>query len=187
MNRTTEQWIEALNLRPHPEGGFFVESYRSTESLSSTALPDRYGSDRTFSTAIYFLLKLDQFSAFHRVASDELWHAYDGLPVRLYLLAEEGKLTEFDLGLDLTAGQQPQIAIPANHWFAAKPIDTTASPYDYSLVGCTVSPGFDFADFELASRPDLLKQFPAHASIISMLTLNPPAEYLLSPDNSVII
>lgn len=148
-----EYWITKLGLLPHPEGGFFKESYRSTESIPGASLPARYGSDRSFSTQIYFMLVKGNFSAFHKVASDETWHFYNGAPVLLHLLDQSGH-TKIQIGIE--DGMEPQITVPAGTWFAAE----VAEGGDFSLVGCSVAPGFDFADFEMANKEELYKQFP---------------------------
>ena len=144
--KTARDWVDALGLQPHPEGGYFKETYRSTESVDQAHLPPRFGGSRAFSTAIYFLLEAGQVSAWHRIKSDELWHFYDGGPLEISVRMANGQTEVHSLGLDLEAGERPQIVIPANHWFSARPKTGTA----YTLVGCTVSPGFDFADFTLA-------------------------------------
>ncbi|MCK5456611.1 MAG: cupin domain-containing protein, partial [Melioribacteraceae bacterium] len=138
----TKQWISKLNLKPHPEGGFYSEVYRSDEILLSTAIGDRYAGSRTVSTSIYFLLTENQFSAFHKIKSDELWHFYDGAAIKLYLISEDGKLEIKKLGININENEVPQITIPKNIWFAAEPIDKES----FTLVGCTVAPGFDFKD-----------------------------------------
>ncbi len=159
-------WIRHLGLQPHPEGGYFRETYRATESIAHQHLPERFAGSRSFSTAIYFLLEAGQCSAFHRIRSDEAWHLYAGGPLEIYAITPTGELIRHRLGLDLTQGEQPQRVIPADHWFASRP----APGVSYALVGCTVAPGFDFSDFEMGSRPDLLRQFPTHAALIRELT-----------------
>lgn len=166
MIKKTQQWISKLNLRPHPEGGFFSEVYRSDETLLSTSLDERYAGSRSVSTSIYFLLKGNQFSAFHKIKSDELWHFYDGSAIKLYLLSGDGKLEIKKLGINIGENEVPQITVPKNIWFAAEPIDKES----FSLVGCTVAPGFDFNDFELGERKDLLQKFPQHKDLIIRFT-----------------
>ncbi|MDP6522750.1 MAG: cupin domain-containing protein [Kiritimatiellia bacterium] len=158
--------IEALKLEPHPEGGFFRETYRSAELIDITALPGRYAGDRCFSTAIYFLLEHPDFSAFHRIRSDELWHHYDGAGITIHVLSQDGSYRCLGLGNDMESGRQPQLTVPAGCWFAAE----TMLPGSYSLAGCTVSPGFDFHDFEMADRQELCRIYPAHKSLIERLT-----------------
>ena len=165
---TAPYWIDHLNLQPHPEGGYFAEVYRAAEDIPASALPDRYTGPRSFGTSIYFLLDEQRFSAFHRIQSDEGWHYYTGnSPIWLYVLAPDGRLTEHVLGPDPEAGQVFQVVVPARHWFAAHVADEAGA---FGLVGCTVQPGFDFADFELAERTTLQAECPAHAALIARLT-----------------
>lgn len=161
-------WIHRLQLQEHPEGGYYAEVYRSEESISKDGLPDRFEGPRSMGTSIYFLLHGDTFSAFHRIKSDEGWHFYTGNhPVHLYVIAPDGTLTEHILGSDFEARQKFQAVVPAGHWFAAR---AGYAQEDYALVGCTVSPGFDFQDFEMAEREELLKQFPQHEVLIKRFT-----------------
>lgn len=150
--------LATLELAPHPEGGFFRETFRSPTMLH---FPDRPA--RSASTAIYFLLPAGSFSALHRVSSDEVWHHYDGAPVDLHLIAQDGAHVVLGLGKDLEAGERPQHVVPAGVWQAALPRGD-------ALCGCTVAPGFDFADFELAERAALTRAYPRHAEIIAALT-----------------
>ena len=151
-------WIEKLQLKEHPEGGYFREVYRSDEVISKRALPPRYTGDRNMSTSIYFLLEGNQFSSFHRIQSDETWHFYTGTVLEIFVLEHAGNLTHFLLGKDLQAGEHLQITIPRNHWFGARLKDKST----FALLGCTVSPGFHFDDFELAEERKLVEEFPAH-------------------------
>jgi predicted cupin superfamily sugar epimerase len=161
MNEDVVLLIERLGLEPHPEGGFFRETFRAP--LVLRGLP--HGAPRHASTAIYFLLPAGTFSAFHRVRSDEVWHHYDGDPVALHVIAEGGAHSVVRLGRDLSAGETPQAVVPANAWQSAEPLGER-----FALCGCTVAPGFDFADFEMASRADLTARFPKLAPIIARLT-----------------
>lgn len=154
-----------MNLSPHPEGGYYNETYRAAEKIGVKALPERFGGDRNFGTAIYFLLSKNDRSLFHRIKSDELWHYHDGDSLTIYVLTANG-LTTQRLGIDLELGDQPQVVVPANHWFGASVCEKGA----YTLASCTVSPGFDFGDFELAERKDLLWEYPNNAEIIEKLT-----------------
>lgn len=158
-------WIDRLQLSPHPEGGFYRETYRSAETLSIEGLPKRFPGERNISTAIYFLLRSQDRSRFHRIKSDELWHFYAGGSLSIYVLKDED-LSIYRLGDQPDKGQSLQIIIPANCWFGAK-VDESNS---YTLAGCTVAPGFDFQDFEFADRSLLVKEFPMHQRIIEMLT-----------------
>ncbi|QMU29716.1 cupin domain-containing protein [Adhaeribacter radiodurans] len=142
--------IRRLKLQPHPEGGFYRETYRSNQSLVNNQ-----GQNRNVSTAIFYLLQDNYKSAFHRILSDELWFFHQGLTVEIVII-QDGQLTSVLLGNDFEKGEIPQAIIPANTWFAAKIKNRTG----YSLISCTVAPGFDFADFELAEKEKLLQQFP---------------------------
>jgi predicted cupin superfamily sugar epimerase len=160
-------WINRLGLTRHPEGGFFKEVYRSGEVISKKGLPERYTSFRPFSTSIYFLLESHDFSAFHRLKSDEVWHFYLGSPLTLYILKPTGDLSLVVLGDDPEKGHQLQFTVGMGCWFAAK----VNEPGTYSLLGCAVSPGFDFEDFELGHRDDLIRKFPKHQKLIEGLSL----------------
>lgn len=157
--------IERLGLVRHPEGGWYRETYRAAETIPADALPERFGGDRSFCTAIYFLLGKTDVSALHRITSDEMWHFYAGAPLTVHLFSAPGEHRTFTLGRDLAAGETYQAVVPAGCWFGAE----VTGNGDYSLVGCTVAPGFDFADFEMGTRDDLLTQFPGHADIILRL------------------
>lgn len=163
MHPDTEAMIRALDLVAHPEGGFYRETFRSHQAL--TIGPD--SRVRAASTAIYFLLPVGTFSALHRVSSDEVWHHYDGAPLDLHLITEQGAHETIVLGRELAAGQRPQHVVPAGVWQAAVP---HAGVAPHTLCGCTVAPGFDFADFEMPSRDVLTKLFPARMSLIAQLT-----------------
>lgn len=158
--------IADLKLEPHPEGGYFRETYRSKEIIAQDSLGVSYIGEHNFSTCIYFLLKSDAFSAFHRIHQDEIWHFYDGSPIRLHIISPIGDYSFVLIGRDFEQGQVPQFVVPGGCWFSANVINED----DYSLVGCTVSPGFDFGDFELAKRADLVRMFPMHGKIITQLT-----------------
>ena len=162
---TVEQLIKQYALQPHPEGGWYKETYKSSEMVSSNVLPERFSGDRAFSTAIYFLLEAGNFSAFHRIKSDECWHFYSGDPLLVYVLFPLGKLEIIKLGSDFARGELFQYVVPANCWFASRP----APGSSFSFVGCTVSPGFEFTDFELANATELRKIYPEHAGIINEL------------------
>ncbi len=160
--RSSKYWIDKLELTAHPEGGYFKEVYRSDESANT--LPDRFLGERSFSTAIYFLLEKGQKSVFHRIKSDELWHFYDGEPVVIYIIDPLGILSVLKLGLDLDDGYLPQLVVPKNCWFAVEPEG------EYTLSGCTVAPGFNFEDFEMADQKSLLQNYPHHSDIIKKFT-----------------
>ncbi len=163
--QTAEAYIRYYGLLPHPEGGWYRETYKSTGVIPAAALPDGFSGERPLSTAIYFLLEAGNFSAFHRIRSDECWHFYAGDPLEVFILHPQGKLELIRLGPDVEQGACFQYVVPANCWFASRP----ATGSRYCFVGCTVAPGFDFADFELAKAEELTDQFPLHRELISSL------------------
>jgi predicted cupin superfamily sugar epimerase len=165
MTATAQSYIQALQLQPHPEGGFFSESYRSAQTMALSA-PGGGTQQRNVCTAIYFLLEAGNFSAFHRIQSDEIWHFYAGQALEVLELLPDGQLCCTRLGSDILRGEIPQYVVPADTWFASR----VAEGGTFSLVGCTVAPGFDFADFRLARREDLLEIFPQHRQVITELT-----------------
>ena len=165
MQHTVAALVEQFGLLPHPEGGFYKETYRSEESIASQALPQRFAGDRNFSTAIYFLLEQGNFSAFHRIQSDECWHFYAGQSLHVHVIHPNGHYELLKLGNNLTNGETFQAVVPAGSWFASE----TAAGGQFSFVGCTVAPGFDFADFELAKAAELILLFPAMALLIKRL------------------
>lgn len=152
--------IEKLQLIPHPEGGFYRQTYRADQQIELH--PNR---SRHVNTAIYFLLLDDGKSMFHRIQSDELWFFHQGEPLEIIWI-EKGELKARLLGNNLSAGEQPQISIPAKTWFAAR----MKNPGNYSLVSCTVAPGFDFEDFELADPEGLSREFPKLKETIQLFT-----------------
>lgn len=161
MNEEVLRLVTELGLGPHPEGGFYREMWRAPLVLGG--LP--HGAPRAAHTAIYFLLPAGTFSAIHRVASDEVWHHYDGDAVDLHLIDDEGQHRVELLGRDLARGQRPQRVVPAGVWQAAVPQGAR-----FALCGCTVAPGFDFADFEMPPREAMVALFPAHAALLTQLT-----------------
>lgn len=161
-----QYWVDHLGLEPHPEGGFYRQTYIAGEAIAEPHLPRRYKGQRPFSTAIYFLLEYPDFSAFHRLRSDEVWHFYTGHPLTLWLISPQGELSCLHLGPNSHQGQTFQGVVPAGYWFAA----SLDAPDTFALVGCTMAPGFDFADFELAQQAELIRQFPQHHHLIERLT-----------------
>jgi uncharacterized protein len=159
-------WIERLRLAPHPEGGYFRETYRATETVARAALPDRFPGPRPFSTAIYFLLPSDDVSRLHRLRSDELWHFHAGSALVIAILEPGTGAREIVLGPDPDRGETLQASVPAGCWFGAR----VRTPSSFTLAGCTVAPGFDYADFELADRAAVLREFPHDAALIARLT-----------------
>jgi predicted cupin superfamily sugar epimerase len=166
MRPDASYWIKKLQLTQHVEGGAFRETYRSELTIPHTVLPLFFQGDRNASTTIYFLLASGQFSAFHRIAADEVWHFYFGDPLLVHEINHNGRLITHLLGTNPEKGESFQTVIKAGSWFASVP----APGSEYALVGCTVAPGFDFADFELAERAALSQQYPEHTELIQQLT-----------------
>jgi predicted cupin superfamily sugar epimerase len=162
---TASQLIQQYNLQSHPEGGWYKETYRSNEFVPANALPERFAGNRVFSTAIYFLLEQGDFSAFHKIKSDECWHFYAGGALLIYVLEPGGYLKITQLGQNISAGQVFQFTVPANCWFASRPAEGSR----FCFVGCTVAPGFDFADFEMADGNTLIALYPSNATTINGL------------------
>ncbi|UZQ55960.1 cupin domain-containing protein [Trichothermofontia sichuanensis B231] len=163
-------WRDCLALQPHPEGGYYCESYRSP-----TRIPLPQG-ERHCSTAIYYLLVGTQISRLHRLRSDEVWHFYQGVGLWVHELTPTGEHHVHRLGMDLAQGYRPQVVIPAGHWFCAEVARGSEEQGDRDracLVGCTVSPGFEFADFEIGDRATLLAHYPQHQALIERFTPNP--------------
>lgn len=163
---TAEELVRRLNLSRHPEGGWFRESYRSLEVVAAQGLPARFGGARSCCTAIYFLLERGDISALHRIKSDEIWHFHAGAALTVHAITPDGERLEMKLGGDLATGESFQAVVPAGCWFGAE----VSGAGDYSLVGCTVAPGFDFADFEMGEREQLLREYPDHAEMIVRMT-----------------
>lgn len=163
---SAKQWRKVLGMNPHPEGGFYRQNYRSAEWILEDHLPRRFNGPRTFSTAIYFLLEGDDFSAFHRIRQDEIWHFYSGSALIIHEIDLHGNYQTTRIGADWRRNEFPQAVIPAGHLFGA----TVSDSNGYALAGCTVAPGFEFDDFELPRRPELVQQYPQHRSIIESLT-----------------
>lgn len=148
---TADSIIEYLNLTRHPEGGFYRETYRAEKSITLEG-----GKVRNAGTAIYYLLKGTDKSHFHRVGSDELWLFHQGEPLEIHVITHDGTIETRVLGNRLDLNEKPQIAIPANVWFAAG----IQSRVGFSLVSCVVAPGFEFEDFELADKNELIELYP---------------------------
>ncbi len=160
MNPEAKRIIELLGLEAHPEGGFYHQTFRSDIELEG--LPQ---GSRPASTAIYFLLPAGSFSAWHKVSSDEIWHHYQGDAAELHLISPAGEHRVLVLGQDLEKGERPQAVVPANYWQAAICLGAR-----FSLFGCTVAPGFDFSDFEMALRNVLSAKYPEHRAAIERFT-----------------
>ena len=155
-----QETIDKLKLIPHPEGGYYNETYRSDYTIVNDRKENRH-----VCTAIYYLLKDEDKSLFHRIRSDELWFFHLGQSLEIILIESE-RLTTIILGNDIEKDELPQVRIPANTWFAAR----VKNAKGFSLVSCTVSPGFDFADFSLAKREDLVQWFPHLKDVIEKFT-----------------
>jgi len=165
MDQKAQNYIEKLQLKPHPEGGYYKEIYRAGDMILPEHLPKRYKSSRNFSTSIYFLLEGNQVSNFHNLKSDEQWHFYDGSSIVIYVIDEGGNLNKILLGRNIGKWESLQTVIKYNSWFAAELSDKTS----FALIGCTVAPGFDFNDFELGKRDELIKTFPQFSELIYKL------------------
>ena len=152
--------IRHLHLMPHPEGGYYRETYRSALIMTTVE-----GQIRNVSTAIYYLLENKDKSHFHRIKSDELWFFHQGQALEIVLLTD-GQPSRIVLGSDFATGALPQAVIPANTWFAAH----LPQGVGYALVSCTVAPGFDFLDFELAERATLTREFPHLEDVVKQFT-----------------
>lgn len=169
MNATKDKvqhLIDFYNLLPHPEGGFYRQTYKSSMSIDGHYLSNDFQGERVISTAIYFLLNGINFSAFHRIKSDELWHFYAGDALNIYVIELDGNLKTIKLGNNYHNGESFQAVVSAGSWFASAPINKDG----FSFVGCTVAPGFDFQDFELAKRDQLIALFPQFKNLIVSLT-----------------
>jgi predicted cupin superfamily sugar epimerase len=159
-------WIDGLSLNKHPEGGWYKEIYRSNEVIALSHLPSRFSGNRAFATSIYFLLEGDDFSTLHRIKADEIWHFYEGSSLEIVSIDTAGNTEKIILGRNLWAGEKLQHVIPHGCWFGARLSD----PNSYSLVGCGVAPGFDFEDFEMGDRQQLLEMYPSLHDLIVQFT-----------------
>jgi len=162
--------IELLGLKPHPEGGYYRETYRSDEKIPRSALPSRYAGDRNAGTAIYYMLTPETFSAMHRIKTDEIFHFYLGDPVTMLQLHPDGRGETITLGGDIEAGHCLQCVVPKNVW-QGMCLDQDGK---FTLMGTTVAPGFDFDDFEIGNRDELIKKYPEHKKLINRLTKQNP-------------
>lgn len=165
MSADIDALIARLALVPHPEGGFYRETWRAGEAIPEAALPPRFAGPRAFGTAILFLLPAGSFSALHRIAGDELWCFHLGDPLVVHTLDDDGRRADLLLGPD-PARHALQAVVPHGVTFGAR----VAPGGAWSLVSCVVTPGFDFADFTMPSRAELLARFPDHAALVSELT-----------------
>ncbi|MBT8269090.1 MAG: cupin domain-containing protein [Bacteroidia bacterium] len=158
--------VETLGLEPHPEGGFFRETYRSDDFIKGEHLSNKYNGNRNFSTAIYYLLTADTFSAFHRIHQDEVWHFYEGSGLIIHEIDPAGRYTKTVVGSNIENAEVFQYVVKGGNYFAVELMDGN----DYGLAGCTVAPGFDFVDFDMPGRSLLLEKFPQHEGLITRLT-----------------
>ncbi|MBI3520406.1 MAG: cupin domain-containing protein [Bacteroidetes bacterium] len=163
---TVDTLVKELELLPHPEGGYYKETYRSESKITQSCLSPNFKGDRNMATGIYFLIEKGNFSALHKIKSDETWHFYFGDALEVIEINEQGNLTITQIGSNLQNGETFQYTVKANTWFGSR----VSSNGHFSLVGCTVYPGFDFQDFELAQQQDLIQLFPQHQAIIKELT-----------------
>ena len=163
MNQQDPQYyISKLGLEPHPEGGYFKRTFESQEQITDQELTVDFEGKRMLYTSIYFLLTSNDVSHFHRLQSDELWYYHAGSPLSVHMIDENGEYTEHKLGLDLENGEVPQVLVPKNTIFGSSVKDRET----FSLVGCMVSPGFEYQDFELFTQEELLLKYPQHKEII---------------------
>ncbi len=163
--KKAEKLVKKFDLHPHPEGGWYKQTYKSSLTVTSNELPQQFNGERSFATSIYFLLEEGDYSSFHRIKSDECWHFYSGDPILVYVISENGSLEIITLGSDFENGELFQYVVAANCWFASRP----ARGSEYCFVGCTVSPGFEFDDFELANVDALSSLYPNHRELIAEL------------------
>ena len=161
MPITQQELINTYNLLPHPEGGYYCETYRSKGIIPNTALPSSMSGERNYATAIYFLLTAGSFSAFHRIKQDEVWHYYTGSNLFVHELKPSGAYIRHNVGPTGVF----QTVIEAGSWFASEVVDDSG----FSFVGCTVAPGFDFRDFELATATTLAAEYTEHRDLITRL------------------
>jgi len=167
MKYTAQQIIDALGLQPHPEeGGYFAETHRSLEMIPKGALPDRYDGDRCCGTAIYYLLTPDTFSHMHILKTDEIFHFYMGDPCEMVQLHPDGSGEIITFGSDILEGQTPQLLVPGGTWQGM----WLKEGGEYALMGCTVSPGFEYVDYSHGSREELTRQYPDFSEAIRRLT-----------------
>lgn len=164
-NHEIDFWITKLGLEAHPEGGYFKQTFVSGEQVSDQELSVPFEGKRKLYTSIYFLLTSDNVSHFHRLKSDELWYFHAGSSLTVHIIHENGEYEEMKLGLNLDEGQVLQALVPKNSIFGSSVMENDA----FALVGCMVSPGFEFQDFELFTQDELLAKYPQHREIIMKL------------------
>jgi len=162
---TADYFVKNLEMIAHPEGGFYKEIFASAENISDRDLNVEFEGSRMLWTSIYFLLRDGEVSNFHRLKSDEMWYYHSGSPLTIYMISPEGELTSEQLGLNIEKGEKPQVLVPKNYIFGS-----AMNNAGYALVGCMVSPGFEFKDFELFKRNFLLEKYPEYKETIIKLT-----------------
>ena len=159
---TAEYWIQHLNLKPHPEGGFFKEEYRSNIEIDQHNLPVGYKSARRIATSIYYMLRSQDISRLHRLKSDELWYFHSGGAIKVYVIDTEGNKHTYLLGSNHERAEQYSLLIPGGSIFCAEVTEKAS----YGLVSCVVCPGFEFEDFEMFDKEDLIQAYPKHTALI---------------------
>ncbi|MEH7274246.1 cupin domain-containing protein [Neobacillus vireti] len=164
-NMDPQYFVSKLGLEPHPEGGYYKSTFASEERTSDQELTVNFEGKRKLYTSIYFLLTSNDVSHFHRLKSDELWYYHAGSPLTVHIIDENGEYKEIKLGLDLDQGEVPQALVPRNSIFGSSVMGDDT----FSLVGCMVSPGFEFQDFELFTQADLLAKYPQYKDVIIKL------------------
>ncbi|MEQ7218280.1 cupin domain-containing protein [Vagococcus fluvialis] len=157
--KTKEEWIKELNLEAHPEGGFYLRTEESEETIT------RQNKTRKLYTSIYFVLTEESPSHFHQLTADEIWYYHDGEPLTVHCIYEDGTYEAVKVGKDTQKGERLHFNVPAGTIFGS------TVEKDYSLVSCVVVPGFDFEDFKLFTKEELLKDYPEHEEIITRLTI----------------
>lgn len=163
--KNEQYWISKLGLTPHPEGGYYKRTFESEERISDQELSMNFVGTRRLYTSIYFLLTSNDVSHFHRLKSDELWYFHAGSPLTIHVIHEDGKYEEIKLGLNLDNGEVPQALVKKNSIFGSSVMEEDT----FSLVGCMVSPGFEFQDFEMFTQAYLLSKYPQYKEIILKL------------------
>lgn len=162
MNKEAAKLIKELGLQQHPEGGYYKETYRSHEVLNKETLPGRFKGNRNYYASIYFLMQEDDYSAFHKIQQDEVWHFYKGCAIHIHTISPNGHYKVLKLGMGVKIKENFQVCIPHGTWMAAEPVDKSS----YALVGCTTAPAFEFEDFEMMDKNKAIEQFPQHKEII---------------------
>jgi len=171
MSLTVEEVIQLLRLEPLPvEGGYYRQTYRADETLDTSRLPERYGGPRAYGGAIYYLLHGNNFSALHRLLTDEIYHFYLGQTVEMLLLYPNGRDEVVRLGADLAAGERVQVVVPRSVWQGSRLANTTGRAGGFALLGTTMAPAYDQADFELGDRGELIAAYQQRADLIRALT-----------------